>query len=122
MARDHGGNLDAAQARFGTGDWIDLSTGINRRPWPVQPLSDTAFRALPMARAERALIRVAAEWFGCADDHVLPMAGATAAIQLVPRLRPAGHAAVLTHSYNEHAASLTAAGWRDPRTTRHRAA
>ena len=79
MARDHGGNLDAAQARFGTGDWIDLSTGINRRPWPVQPLSDTAFRALPMARAERALIRVAAEWFGCADDHVLPMAGATAA-------------------------------------------
>lgn len=112
MARDHGGNLDAAQARFGTGDWIDLSTGINRRPWPVQPLSDTAFRALPMARAERALIRVAAEWFGCADDHVLPMAGATAAIQLLPRLRPAGHAAVLTPSYNEHAASLTAAGWR----------
>ncbi|WP_405406414.1 threonine-phosphate decarboxylase CobD [Paracoccus sp. Ld10] len=112
MARDHGGNLDAAQARFGIGDWIDLSTGINRRPWPVPPLSHTAFRALPMAAAEQALVRVAADWFGCAVDHVLPMAGATAAIQLVPRLRPAGRAAVLTPSYNEHAASLTAAGWR----------
>ncbi len=112
MARDHGGNLDAAQARFGAGDWIDLSTGINRRPWPVPPLSQAAWQALPMVRARDALIRVAADWFGCTPDHVLPMAGATAAIQLIPGLRPAGRAAVLVPSYNEHAASLRAAGWR----------
>lgn len=111
MPRDHGGDLDAAIARFGAGDWIDLSTGINRRPWPVPAVSAGAWRALPQAGAGDRLVRVAARWYGCPIDHVLPMAGATAAIQLMPRLRPAGRAAVLAPSYNEHAASLTAAGW-----------
>ena len=34
---DHGGNLDAAVARFGgaRADWIDLSTGINPQPYPL---------------------------------------------------------------------------------------
>ena len=33
--RDHGGNIDGAIARFGGADWIDLSTGINRVPYPM---------------------------------------------------------------------------------------
>lgn len=111
MTRDHGGDLDGAKARFGGTDWIDLSTGINRRPWPVPAVSSRAWTALPGADAESHLIRVAAQWFGCPPDHVLPMAGASAAIQLFPRLRPPGRAAVLWPSYNEHAASLIAAGW-----------
>ncbi|CAM3154085.1 threonine-phosphate decarboxylase CobD [Paracoccus nototheniae] len=111
MARDHGGNLDAAVARFGAGDWIDLSTGINRRPWPVPAVTASAWRALPTAEAEAGLIRSAAAWFGCDPAQVLPVAGASAAIQLLPRLLPGRRAAVLTPSYNEHAASLTAAGW-----------
>ena len=125
MARDHGGNADAARALHGPGDWIDLSTGINRRPWPVPPLPARAWRDLPTAADREALIRVAADWFGCAPDAVLPVAGATAAIQLLPRLfaaerdpgqgssqQGAGQAAVLAPSYNEHAASLAQAGWR----------
>ncbi|RJL01513.1 threonine-phosphate decarboxylase [Paracoccus aestuarii] len=112
MARDHGGDLDRAEAAYGPGDWIDLSTGINRRPWPVAALPDRIWRALPTARAESALIAVAADWFGCPPDRVLPMAGASAAIQILPRLGAPGNAAVLTPSYNEHAASLTEAGWR----------
>ncbi|TJZ91058.1 threonine-phosphate decarboxylase [Paracoccus gahaiensis] len=111
MPRDHGGNLDAAVARYGAGDWIDLSTGINRRPWPVPPLSQAAWRALPTAAAEAALVRSAAGWIGCAPGRVLAVAGATAAIQMLPRLLPGRRAAVLTPSYNEHAASLAAAGW-----------
>lgn len=111
MARDHGGNIDAAAARFGAGDWIDLSTGINRRPWPVGDLPADVWRALPTRAAQDALVSAAAAWFGCARDHTLPVAGASAAIQMVPRTRPAGRAAVLTPSYNEHAASLRAAGW-----------
>lgn len=111
MARDHGGNIDAAAARYGAGDWIDLSTGINRRPWPVADLPAEVWRALPTRAAQDALIAAAAAWFGCATDHVLPMAGASAAIQLAPRTLHAGRAAVLTPSYNEHAASLRAAGW-----------
>ncbi|WP_366465899.1 aminotransferase class I/II-fold pyridoxal phosphate-dependent enzyme [Paracoccus methylarcula] len=111
MQRDHGGDIDMAAARYGAGDWIDLSTGINRRPWPVATLGDDAWRSLPTAAAMRRLTEVAADWFRCAPSSVLPVAGASAAIQLVPRLLPRGRAAVLAPSYNEHAASLRSAGW-----------
>ena len=35
--RDHGGDLDRARAAYGgaAGEWIDLSTGINRLPYPI---------------------------------------------------------------------------------------
>lgn len=111
MRRDHGGDTDRAMQQYGAGNWIDLSTGINRRPWPLGALDDEVWRALPTASAERRLMRAAADWFGCAPASVLPIAGASAAIQLIPRLLPPGRAAVLTPSYNEHAASLSAAGW-----------
>lgn len=111
MRRDHGGNIDTAAAHYGAGDWIDLSTGINRRPWPVENLPDHVWRALPTAAATARLTGVAADWFGCDPARVLPLAGASAAIQLLPRLLPRGRAAVLSPSYNEHAASLRAAGW-----------
>ena len=47
--REHGGNLDLAQQRFGgrAEDWIDLSTGINRLPYPVGEVSMRAWSALP---------------------------------------------------------------------------
>ncbi|WP_282602511.1 threonine-phosphate decarboxylase CobD [Paracoccus sp. PARArs4] len=111
MQRDHGGNLDWARAHWGGDDWIDLSTGINRHPWVPGPLSTEALRALPQKSAESRLIAVAARHFGCPPESVLPMAGATAPIQALPRILPPGRAAVLTPSYNEHAASLRAAGW-----------
>ena len=112
MQRDHGGDIDKAAKRYGHGDWIDLSTGINRRPWPVATFNDHVWRALPTAAAQQKLIAVAAEWFRCNPGSVLPVAGATAAIQSIPRLLPCGQAAVLTPSYNEHAASLRSAGWK----------
>lgn len=111
MTRDHGGDIDKAAARFGAGEWIDLSTGINRRPWPVGALPPDAWHALPTRAAADRLIRVAAAWLDCAPAQVLPVAGASAAIQLIPRLWPAGRAAVIAPSYNEHGASLRAAGW-----------
>lgn len=109
--RDHGGNIDSAIARYGEGAWIDLSTGINRRPWPVGTIPPQAWHALPTQSATDSLIDVAAAWFGCDPGRVLPVAGASAAIQALPRLLGKGHAAVLTPSYNEHAASLQGAGW-----------
>ncbi|WP_299912548.1 threonine-phosphate decarboxylase CobD [uncultured Paracoccus sp.] len=111
MNRDHGGDIDRAQARFGGNDWIDLSTGINRRPWPVGQVPEAVWRALPTESARARLTRVAAAWFGCEAEQVLPMAGASAPIQLLPRVLPKGRAAVIAPSYNEHAASLRAAGW-----------
>ena len=47
--RDHGGNLDSAAALFGGAveDWLDLSTGINRVPYPMPRLPARALTALP---------------------------------------------------------------------------
>lgn len=112
MQRDHGGDIDVAVTRYGAGDWIDLSTGINRRPWPVAPLNDLVWHALPTAAARHRLTEVAAGWFHCDPSLVLPVAGASAAIQLIPRILPHGRATILAPSYNEHAASLRSAGWK----------
>lgn len=110
--QDHGGNLDQAMATYGAGDWIDLSTGINRRPWPIPDLPGAAWRNLPTKAAQAALAAQAAtSWGVAAGAAAVALGGAQAAIQLVPRLRPKGRAAVLGPTYNEHAVCLTAEGW-----------
>ncbi|MFQ8429964.1 threonine-phosphate decarboxylase CobD [Amaricoccus sp. W119] len=114
--RDHGGDLDQAIRRHGgeMAEWIDLSTGINRRPYPVPPLPDSAFRALP-TRAETAeLENVARAAWAVPESEpseTLALAGAQAAIQAIPRLAPPGEARVLGPTYNEYAGALGTAGW-----------
>ena len=110
--RDHGGNLDGAIARFGGGaeDWIDLSTGINRVPYPLPALSHASWTALPTQSALARLRAAAAAAYGT-EAAILPVAGAQAAIQMIPRLGPPGRARVLAPTYNEHAAALRSAGW-----------
>lgn len=109
--RDHGGNLDAAMARFGGQDWIDLSTGINRVPWPVPDLPARAWTDLP-TRADMARLADAARAAWGVSGAIVPLAGASQAIQLLPRLSVPGLARVLSPTYNEHAAALANAGWR----------
>ena len=108
--RDHGGNIDAAKARWGGSDWIDLSTGINRVPYPVPDLPPEAWTQLPTAAAKAALMAAARGAFGT-DAPGVALAGAQQAIQLYPRLAAPGRARVLAPTYNEHAANLRAAGW-----------
>ena len=108
--RDHGGNLGWAKALYGGGDWIDLSTGINRVPYPVPSLSAEAFTALPGRDAMDLLLECAGLAYG-SSGPILALAGAQAAIQLVPHLRPKGLARIVSPTYNEHAATLRACGW-----------
>lgn len=110
--RDHGGNIDAAMARFGGSaeDWIDLSTGINRVPYPLPPIPAPAWTMLPTRAAMERLIAAARRAYRT-EAAILAVAGAQAAIQMIPRLSPPGHARVLGPTYNEHAGALRAAGW-----------
>ncbi len=110
--RDHGGNLDMAMARFGAGDWIDLSTGINRRPYPMPVLAEADLHCLPTHTEQEALMETARRAWDVAPGWAgLALAGAQAAIQLVPWVVGKGRARVLAPTYNEHAACLRSAGW-----------
>lgn len=108
--RDHGGNLDEARAAFGAGDWIDLSTGINRVPYPVPPLSASSWRDLPTRSALASLMDAARAAYATRAE-ILPVAGAQSAIQGLPRLIKPGLARIIAPTYNEHAANLLATGW-----------
>lgn len=110
--REHGGNLDLAQQRFGgrVEDWIDLSTGINRLPYPVGEVNLHAWSALP-SRAEIEALHQAGQHAYRTSAPVVAMGGAQAAIQLLPQLMPTGRARILGPTYNEYAGVLSAAGW-----------
>jgi len=109
---DHGGNLDAAARRFGgrLEDWIDLSTGINRCPYPVPDLALRHWTALP-SRAEIEALHEAAQQAYGARTPVVALAGAQAAIQLLPHWLSGSEARILGPTYNEYAEVLRAAGW-----------
>ncbi|MDN3272738.1 threonine-phosphate decarboxylase CobD [Frankia sp. RB7] len=110
--REHGGNLDLAQQRFGgrAEDWIDLSTGINRLPYPVGEIDAHHWQALPPRSEIEALHQSARHAYRTAA-LIVAMGGAQAAIQLLPQLAPRGRARILTPTYNEYAPVLSAAGW-----------
>ena len=111
--REHGGNLDQAQQRFGgrAEDWIDLSTGINRLPYPVGEVGARAWSALP-SRAEIDALHQAARYAYRTNAPIVALGGAQAAIQLLPQLGPPGRARILGPTYNEYAGVLSAAGWK----------
>jgi cobalamin biosynthesis protein CobC len=106
---DHGGNLDVAMRRFGgrVDDWIDLSTGINRCPYPVPELQPRHWGALP-SRTEIESLHDAARQAYAATGPVLAIAGAQAAIQLIPSLAPRGRARILAPTYQEFGGVLSA--------------
>jgi cobalamin biosynthesis protein CobC len=110
--RDHGGNLDAAVARFGgqVQDWIDLSTGINRLPYPMGDIPAQIWQRLPTQADMAGVLAAAGQFYGAHAPSML-CAGAQAAIQMIPQLRPRGRAAVIAPSYNEHGAAFRSAGW-----------
>ncbi|MBR0992100.1 threonine-phosphate decarboxylase [Bradyrhizobium japonicum] len=110
--REHGGNIDLAQQRFGgrPEDWIDLSTGINRLPYPVGDVSARAWSTLP-SRAEIDALHQAARHAYRTTAPIVATGGAQAVIQILPQLAPSGRARILAPTYNEYAGVLSAAGW-----------
>lgn len=113
-ARDHGGGIDAAIARFGgaRADWIDLSTGINPVPYPLPGFPADCWTALPDRAAFAALERAArAFWNVPAGARALAAPGASALIARIPALLPQGRVRIDAPTYNEHAAAFGSGGW-----------
>lgn len=103
----HGGNLQAALARFGgtAADWLDLSTCINPEPWAPDPPPTIDWRPLPDAPALAALEQAAAEVFGCAAANVCAVPGSELGLRLVGSLL-AGPARHRVPAYGTHVAMI----------------
>lgn len=109
----HGGDLAAAEARWGrpAAGWLDLSTGINPWPYPLPRIAAQAWARLPGADEDHRLRVAAAHRYGVADPAmVLAAPGTSALIQALPRCRPIGPVAVVGPTYGEHARAWAAAG------------
>jgi cobalamin biosynthetic protein CobC len=112
MFSRHGGRLTAAGAAFPQAPrpWLDLSTGVNPRPYPA-PRATRAERArLPQPEALQALEAAAAEAFGATPGCVAAVPGSEAAIRLLPGLLGAARVAVAADTYGGHAEAWRAAG------------
>ncbi|CAN7220811.1 threonine-phosphate decarboxylase CobD [Caballeronia sp. LjRoot31] len=106
----HGGNLREAARRYGIalGDWVDLSTGINPRVYPVPPVPVDAWRRLP--EDADGLAELAARHYGA--PGALPVAGSQAAIRALPGVLKRGVAAVAPLTYGEYGPAFERAGHR----------
>jgi len=111
---DHGGGIDAAAARYG-GDragWLDLSTGINPRPWPLPAFAAADWTALPDRAAFAAVERAArAFWRVPPGAAVLAAPGASALIARMPAVLGGARVHIPQPTYNEHARAFAAQGW-----------
>ena len=114
---EHGGKLRAAARRWNIplADWLDLSTGIAPRPYPVPAVPAEVWQRLP--EDDDGLEAAACDYYGA--RHLLPMSGSQAAIQMLPRLFAPGRVAIPAPIYNEHpgawqVAGHTRVGWGDP--------
>ncbi|WP_395405455.1 threonine-phosphate decarboxylase CobD [Pseudoduganella sp. UC29_106] len=96
---EHGGKLRDAAQRYGQHDWLDLSTGINPQHYPVPALAPNVWHRLP--EDDPALAAAAQRYYDA--PYMLPVAGTQAAIQALPRLRPASRITIAAPSYAEHA-------------------
>jgi cobalamin biosynthetic protein CobC len=109
----HGGRLGAARAAWphAPTPWLDLSTGINPRPYPVPDLAPETWSRLPDPEALQALEAAAAKAFGVEDPaRVVAAAGSEALIRLLPRLVDAGKVAICARTYGGHADAWRSAG------------
>lgn len=114
LSIEHGGALDRAVARFGgrPQDWLDLSTGINPEHFPLPEFAPEIWNRLPDEGLLRETLRRARAYYGAGGGAPIVAApGTQALIQLVPTLVSPSTVAIVGPTYQEHAASFSAAGW-----------
>ena len=110
----HGGRLAAATLAFphAPTPWLDLSTGINPRPWKGARATPADLARLPDPEAVAALEAAAARAFGVSPDRVAAVPGAEAGLRALPRLLGARSVAVVSPTYGGHAEAWRLAGAR----------
>jgi cobalamin biosynthesis protein CobC len=110
----HGGDLTQAMAQYGGTPpmWLDLSTGINPRPWPIPAtLPEMIWQRLPSRADHDALLDAARLAYKLPDGvDIAAASGTQALIQWLPYLAGPGALAIMAPTYSEHAAAWTGGG------------
>ncbi|WEK59218.1 MAG: threonine-phosphate decarboxylase CobD [Candidatus Brevundimonas phytovorans] len=111
-ATRHGGGLMRAAAAYPDAPrpWLDLSTGINPEPWRGPRAAEAELNRLPDPGALVALETTAAAAFGATTDRTAAVAGAEAAIRLLPLLLGVRSVEIVGPTYGAHAEAWRAAG------------
>lgn len=114
---NHGGALDLMRARFPQAPepWIDLSTGINPWPYPLDSSQPETLQRLPTVTATVTCRNAMAETFGAPAECVLPIPGSELLIRLLPTLlrpRRGTRVAITRPTFADHAKVWRAAGCR----------
>ncbi|RZM31346.1 MAG: aminotransferase class I/II-fold pyridoxal phosphate-dependent enzyme, partial [Sphingomonas sp.] len=109
--RIHGGRIDLAATSYPDAPrpWLDLSTGINPCPWPIDRAPSVDLERLPSPAAIRQLEEVAARHFGTSADRVVALPGSEIGLRLLDVLDLPSPARFVTPSYSTHSEALRAA-------------
>lgn len=102
----HGGDISDAARQFGcgSGDWLDLSTGIAPEPYPLPSIPSAAWQKLPQQDQLASLIEAARTAYRAPGDAAIAAApGTQILIQLLPLIKPGATVRVLGPTYCEHA-------------------
>ncbi|MFC7290423.1 threonine-phosphate decarboxylase CobD [Hirschia litorea] len=100
----HGGSLDYMVQQFPSAPkpWLDLSTGINPRPYPIASIQVSALNHLPTTTAYDNCRKAMATAFLCPKETIMPAPGSEVLIRLLPTIIKPKKIAVLSPTYGDH--------------------
>jgi len=113
----HGGDIADAAALVAASSitdaaWLDLSTGIAPRAYPVAELSQEIWTRLPGRAASDSLLCAAAGYYGALEvSHIVAGPGSQALIERLPSLFLRSCVAIVSPTYGGHAPAWERAGY-----------
>ncbi|MFV1851914.1 MAG: threonine-phosphate decarboxylase CobD [Thalassospira sp.] len=106
---NHGGAIDVAARKYGiaAADWLDLSTGINPRAYPVPEIDLCHWQRLPLRSELDQLKETAAAYYiAPSPGNLVCTPGTQALIQTIPYwlrdIGPVGKVHIMGPTYGEH--------------------
>ncbi len=100
----HGGALDVIAEQYpnAPAPWIDLSTGINPWPWPVQACEQVSLNQLPTKSAYQDCAKAMSQYLNTRVENILLSPGSELLIRLLPTIISPRHVVIHSPTYGDH--------------------
>ena len=111
----HGGKLDEAVLQFGgrKSEWMDLSTGINPRPYPFKKVGQMLWERLPDDNDFEDIYKAAHNFWNVPKSSVvLGASGVSSLIAIIPFLNPLSTVSIQQPTYSEYKLSFERVGYK----------